>query len=84
MGKAILDAILLWSNTRNVAPKPARGKVLSHLKNQCSYLKTTIYRAEHSKKPFFLFVNTAKSSAVIFSMNETAKENGLNPYRYLT
>jgi len=50
-------------------------------------------RAERSIKPFvidrknFLFANTprgAKSSAVIFSIIETAKENGLNPYKYLT
>ena len=34
-----------------------------------------------------LFANTsmgAQSSAVIFSLIETAKENGLDPYRYLT
>ena len=34
----------------------------------------------------FLFVNTpngAHGSAVIFSMIETAKENGLDPFRYL-
>jgi len=50
-------------------------------------------RAERSIKPFvigrknFLFANTprgAESSAVIFSIIETAKENGLNPYAYLT
>ena len=50
-------------------------------------------RAERSIKPFvisrknFLFANTAngaKSSAVIFSLIETAKENALDPYRYLT
>ena len=49
-------------------------------------------RAERSIKPFviarknFLFANTplgARSSAVIFSLIETAKENGLDPYRYL-
>ena len=49
-------------------------------------------RAERSIKPFvisrknFLFANTpmgAKSSAVIFSLIETAKENKLDPYRYL-
>ena len=49
--------------------------------------------AERSIKPFvmgrknFLFANTpagAKSSAVYFSLIETAKENGLDPYRYLT
>ena len=50
-------------------------------------------RAERSIKPFvmsrknFLFANTprgAQSSAVIFSLIETAKENGLDPHRYLT
>lgn len=50
-------------------------------------------RAERSIKPFvigrknFLFANTprgAKASAIIYSLVETAKENGLNPYSYLT
>lgn len=50
-------------------------------------------RAERSIKPFvidrknFLFANTprgAKASAIIFSLIETAKENGLNPFAYLT
>ena len=50
-------------------------------------------RAERSIKPFvidrknFLFANTArgaKASAVMFSLIETAKENGLNPFKYLT
>ena len=49
-------------------------------------------RAERSIKPFvisrknFLFAKTpmgAQSSAVIFSLIETAKENKLDPYRYL-
>lgn len=49
-------------------------------------------RAERSMKPFvmdrknFLFANTpngAQGSAVIFSLIETAKENGLDPFRYL-
>jgi len=49
-------------------------------------------RAERSIKPFvidrknFLFAVTpagANASAVIFSICETAKENGLNPYEYL-
>lgn len=49
-------------------------------------------RAERSIKPFviarknFLFANTpggAQASAVIFSLIETAKENGMDPYRYL-
>ena len=49
-------------------------------------------RAERSIKPFvidrknFLFANTprgARASAIMFSLIETAKENGLNPYLYL-
>lgn len=49
-------------------------------------------RSERSIKPFviarknFLFVDNprgAKASAVIFSLLETAKENGLNPFKYL-
>lgn len=49
-------------------------------------------RAERSIKPFvigrknWLFSNTAKgatSSATIYSVVETAKENGLNPFNYL-
>jgi transposase len=50
-------------------------------------------RAERSIKPFvigrknFLFADTvrgAKASAIIYSIIETAKENGLNPMNYLT
>ena len=49
-------------------------------------------RSERSIKPFvigrknWLFSNTprgAKASAVIYSIVETAKENGLDPFRYL-
>ena len=49
-------------------------------------------RAERSIKPFvigrknFLFANTpsgARSSAILFSIIETSKENGLDPYSYL-
>jgi transposase len=50
-------------------------------------------RTERSIKPFvidrknFLFANTpkgAQGSAVMFSLVETAKENGLDPYRFLS
>lgn len=49
-------------------------------------------RAENSIRPFvigrknFLFANTpggARASAMMYSVVETAKENGLNPYEYL-
>ena len=56
-------------------------------------LEVSNNRAERSIKPFvisrknFLFANTprgAQGSAVIYSLIETAKENGLDPFRYLT
>ena len=56
-------------------------------------LELSSNRAERSIKPFvigrknFLFSNTpsgAQGSATMYSMVETAKENGLDPYRYLT
>jgi len=49
-------------------------------------------RSERSIKPFvigrknWLFANTpngAKASATIYSIIETAKENGLNPFEYI-
>lgn len=55
-------------------------------------LEVSNNRAERSIKPFvigrknWLFANTpkgAKSSAVIYSIIETAKESGVNPYDYL-
>ena len=57
-----------------------------------SRLEISNNRAKRSIKPFvmgrknWLFANTpagARSSAVIYSLIETAKENGLDPYRYL-
>ena len=55
-------------------------------------LEISSNRGERSVKPVvigrknFLFCNTsrgAKASAIIYSIVETAKENGLNPYEYL-
>mgnify|MGYP003789162479 CR=1 FL=1 len=54
-------------------------------------LEMTNNRAERSIKPFvigrknFLFANTpkgAKDSAVLYSLVETAKETGVDPYQY--
>ena len=65
--------------------------LLNYLKD--GRLEFSNNRAERSIKPFvidrknFLFANTpsgARSSAVIFSLIQTATENGLDPYRYLT
>ena len=65
--------------------------LLNYLKN--GRLELSNNRAERSIKPFvidrknFLFANTpsgATSSAVILSLIQTAIENGLDPYRYLS
>jgi len=65
-------------------------KLLQYLKD--GRLELSNNRAERSIKPFvmdrknFLFANTpngAQGSAVMFSLIETAKENRLDPYRYL-
>ena len=88
--KPVLDALLAWANeaSAKTAPKSALGKALHYLREQWPYLN----RAERSIKPFvmgrknWLFSNTpagAQSSAVIYSLIETAKENDLDPYRYL-
>ena len=63
----------------------------NYLKN--GRLELSNNRAERSIKPFvidrknFLFANTPKGatgSAVMFSLIQTAIENGLDPYQYLT
>ena len=57
------------------------------------HLELSNNRAERSIKPFvidrknFLFANTPKGatdSAIMFSLIQTAIENGLDPYKYLT
>lgn len=64
---------------------------MSYLKN--GRLEISNNRTERSIKPFvidrknFLFANTpggAKGSTVIFTLIQTAIENELDPYRYLT
>jgi len=76
----------------------AAGYVLGQQKYLVNYLldgrlEISNNRAERSIKPFvigrknFLFANTprgAKASAVMYSLIETAKENGINPYDYLS
>lgn len=65
--------------------------LLRHLENE--RLELSNNRAESSIKSFvigrrnFLFANTplgAQASSVIYSLIETAKETGLDPFRYLT
>lgn len=66
------------------------GYLINYLKD--GRLEISNNRAERSIKPFvidrknFLFAITprgAQGSAIMFSLIETAKENGLNPYSYL-
>jgi len=61
-----------------------------YLEDEC--LELSKNRAKRSIKPFvigrnnFLFANTplgTQGSAVIYSLIETAKETGVDPYRYL-
>lgn len=65
-------------------------KLVSFLKD--GRLEIDNNRSERAIKPFvigrknWLFANTprgAKASAIIYSVMETAKENGLNPFKYL-
>ena len=79
-------------------PQVRAGKALHYLKEQWPYLiryledgrlELSNNRAERSIKPFvigrknFLFAN-AQASGVIYSLTETAKETGLDPFRYLS
>ena len=96
--KPVLDAMLLWAKSRAAAPKSALGKAFTYLKEQWPYLsnylkdgrlKISNNRAERSIRPFVIDrkANTPKGatgSAVMFSMIQTAIENGLDPYSYLT
>ena len=75
----------------------AAGYVLGQRKHLQNYLldgrlEISNNRAERSIKPFvigrknFLFANTARgarASAVMYSLVETAKENGIKPYDYV-
>ena len=73
-----------------IEPKPKEPMKHQYLED--GRLELSNNRAERSIKPFvmgrkdWLFANTpagAQSSAVIYSLIETAKESGLDPYRYL-
>ena len=92
--KPVMDALLVWAEMKSAAaPKSALGRALYYLREQWPYLILEISNngVERSVKPFvmgrknWLFANTeggAQSSAMIYSLIETAKENGLAPYRY--
>lgn len=67
------------------------GKLVAFLED--GRLEISNNRSERSIKPFvigrknWLFANTprgARASAVVYSIVETAKENGLRPFEYLT
>ncbi|WP_159888744.1 IS66 family transposase [Paenibacillus puerhi] len=78
LGQAITYSLNQWN------------KLTAFLKDGC--LEIDNNRSERSIKPFvigrknWLFANTprgAKASATVYSVIETAKENGLNPFQYL-
>ena len=73
-------------------PQSWRRSSLSRRYLEDGRLELSNNRAERSIKPFvmgrknWLFANTpggAQASAVIYSLIETAKENKLDPYKYL-
>lgn len=79
-----------WVDIELKVEKSTQSCLDRHLED--GRLELSNNRAERSIKPFvigqknFLFANTplgARASAVIYSLIETAKENGLDPYRYL-
>ena len=80
--KPVLDALLAWAEdaSAKTAPKSALGKALHYLREQWPYLVRYLEdgRLELSNTPA-----GAQSSAVIYSLIETAKKNDLDPYRYL-
>ena len=89
--KPVLDAMLSWANFRAAAPKSALSKAFTYLKD--GRLEISNNRAERSMNPFvidrknFLFANTPKGatgSTIMFSLIQTAIENNLDPYHYLT
>lgn len=77
------------------APKSALGKALHYLLEQWPYLVCYLEdgrlefsnnRAERSIKPFVMGGRTSgdtQSSSVLYSLIETTKETGLDPYSYL-
>ena len=95
--KPILDAFLSWLKIQEhkVLPKSALGKAITYCLVaflEDGRLEIDNNRSERSIKPVvigrkaWLFANTpqgARASAIIYSIVETAKANGLNPYYYL-
>lgn len=94
----VLDAFSAWlrEQTPRVLPKSALGKAIKYCRNQWDRLGAFLEdgrleidnnRAERSiGRKNWLFSNSAKgakTSAIIYSVVETAKENGLNPFQYL-
>ena len=94
--KPVLDAMIAWANSIKSAQGKALYYLKEQCPYLTGYLKDgrlelSNNRAERSIMPFvidrknFLFANTPKGattgSAVMFSLVQTAIENGLEPYR---
>ena len=91
MGKFQSSHVIVCSGKSVYLPERAVALPGNYLKD--GSLELSNNRVERSIKPFvinrknFLFVNTPKGvtgSAVMFSLIQTAIENGLDPYQYLT
>ena len=76
--KPVLDELFAWLKTRKASPKSALGQALTCRKNQWTYLNNYLLdgRLELSN-------HRAERRSVLFSLIETAEENGLDPNRCL-
>ena len=93
----IVTSDFIYNRKENVPPITTYFGMKITTLHECGYKKNVCLCrfASHDElaKPFvidrknFLFANTPKGatgSAVMFSLIQTALENGLNPYNYLT
>lgn len=69
--KPVLDAYWSWKSSLNVLQGSNLGKAITYSINQKTVLNA------------FLLYGGAEASATVYSIIETAKLNGLNPYMYL-
>ena len=96
--KPVLDAFWSWLETVNALPGSKLGKAVTYAANQKTYMENYLLdgrlsisnnAAENAIRPFvvgrknWLFADSPKASAGVYSIIETAKANGLEPYRYL-
>lgn len=91
--KLLLEQFKTWldKSVYQVPPKSLIGKAIHYSLNQWPKLERYIddNRVERAIKPFvigrknWMFSNSVKASANLYSLVETAKANGLEPYDYI-